>query len=354
MTDSVNALKDSYYIVGSIALLLSVISFLGLRDLQGEDDKGWASFFHSSSEQKGVSHRNANLLSAIMLGFQVPSLGLAYLGGFVARASSIGITMFVPLLVNTHYISLGLCDQSGQDPVEMKENCRSAYRLAAILTGVSQLVGLLFAPIFGYLADRYRRFNIVLLSAAIMGIIGYLALATLKSPETDGENGSPWIFVVMALVGVSQIGAIVCSLGLIGRCVLGMQGEDHDKSVTCSNDHTVAPREASRVNHAVANVEHQESAPLLERTSTPQDLQHLKGSIAGVYSLSGGLGILLLTKLGGVLFDKNSAAPFVILSVFNALLLIAGVFCGLSILWQRKAAVHSSQGRSGEVEQDFQ
>ena len=39
-----------------------------------------------------------------------------------------------------------------------------------------------------------------------------------------------------------------------------------------------------------------ESAPLLYVDPTPYDLQHLKGSIAGVYSFSGSVGILLLTK----------------------------------------------------------
>ncbi|KAK5018799.1 hypothetical protein LTR39_000774 [Cryomyces antarcticus] len=58
---------------------------------------------------------------------------------------------------------------------------------------------------------------------------------------------------------------------------------------------------------------------------------HLKGSIAGVYSLAGGAGILLLTKLGGYLFDATSpGAPFVMLAVFNAILLLIGLGVGVA------------------------
>lgn len=319
-----------------------MVCLLGLRNLQGENDKGWAALFRRRVETGPISRRGADLLEAIMLGFRIPSLGLAYVGGFVARASSIGITLFVPLLVNTYFISSGLCDTSVADPVEMKEKCRGAYRLAAMLTGVSQLVGLIFAPIFGFLADRYKRFNMLLLLAAFFGVIGYLALATLKSPRADGRDGTPWVFVIMALLGLSQIGAIVCSLGLLGRCVLGFQGADQGETVGSSNGQSIAPQSPSRMVDVVENEEDQESAPLLQSKSSPRDLQHLKGSIAGVYSLFGGVGILLLTKLGGVLFDKNPAAPFFILSVFNGLLLVVGVLCGLSTMWQREAAPYTS------------
>ena len=55
-----------------------------------------------------------------------------------------------------------------------------------------------------------------------------------------------------------------------------------------------------------------------------EDRGQLKGSIAGIYSLAGGAGILLLTKLGGALFDSwTPGAPFFIMAIFNAMLLVA-------------------------------
>ena len=56
------------------------------------------------------------------------------------------------------------------------------------------------------------------------------------------------------------------------------------------------------------------------------DRQRISGSVAGVYSFCGGAGILLLTKLGGYLFDnKSPASPFVMMAIFNAILLIGTV-----------------------------
>lgn len=99
----------------------------GLRNLHGDAGKGWKALLQSTPERENTSHRGLNLLKAVRLGFQVPSLGLAYLGGFVARASSIGITSFIPLLVNTYFISSGLCDKSERNPADVRETCRGAY-----------------------------------------------------------------------------------------------------------------------------------------------------------------------------------------------------------------------------------
>lgn len=75
-----------------------------------------------------------------------------------------------------------------------------------------------------------------------------------------------------------------------------------------------------------------ETAPLIAPPSLPKSLsrKHLKGSIAGVYSLSGGAAILLLTKLGGYLFDNlSTGAPFYMMAIFNAILLVVGVGAGV-------------------------
>ena len=122
-----NALKDSYYIVGGIALLSSAVCIYGLQGLHGEAEKGWNTLCQPRREKRAFSIKGVYLLRAITLAFRVPSLGLAYLGGFVARASSIGITLFIPLLVNTYFISSGQCDTFNQDPTSTKQKCRSAY-----------------------------------------------------------------------------------------------------------------------------------------------------------------------------------------------------------------------------------
>ena len=313
------AVADSFYVVAVIALLVACSCYFGLRGLQGEEGKGWRLLLGISSSQvyqiasqpdtTTGDHAEAPflpywrlLLDSTILGFKDAQIGLGYLGGFVARASSVGISLFIPLYVNAFFISRGFCQGLPNDPSpELKKECRAAYVLAAELTGVSQLVALLCAPLFGYLSDRYRRFNVPLLVASIFGIIGYTAFALLASPEPkdiERRGGSPAVFLVVAMIGISQIGAIVCSLGLLGRGVLGDDGGYNLSSQLSRLHPTTHPDDVS-----------EESSPLLAiPSSTLRDSSrnHLKGSIAGVYSLSGGAAILLLTKLGGYLFDSLS------------------------------------------------
>lgn len=342
--DAGQSLADSYYIVGLLSLVLSLVCFIGLRHLNGEEGKNWRVLVHGRPEGQTIGSRKAisslrSLFVSTTLGLKDPLLGLAYLGGFVARASSVGISLFIPLFVNAYYISSGLCNEAGHNPEDVKENCRGAYVLAAELTGGSQLVALLFAPIFGYMADRYRRFNLPLLLAALGGILGYVGLATLKSPAATGKEGSPWIFVIMALLGISQIGAIVCSLGLLGRCVLGLEegnkSEDGGNTERATRPGGDGPSHNDPTNHQNQdnNGGSSENAPLLP--AKPRSKDHLKGSIAGVYSLAGGVGILILTKVGGLLFDRVSqVAPFYMLALFNLMLLVTAIMLGIRNAWK--------------------
>lgn len=348
-----NAIAKSYYVVGVVSFVVSAICFFGLRNLHGEEDKGWRGSALTKKtndpvtgkKDSGLHSSLIRLLESIKLGYVYPQLGLGYLGGFVARASSVGIALFIPLFVNAYFQKSGSCSDLSHGSQDLKSHCRQAYILAAKLTGVAQLVALLFAPVFGYLADRYRRFNVPLLTAALFGIAGYSGMALLHSPEYGGKNGSPWIFPVVAMLGISQIGAIVCSLGLVGRCVLGLNmaagstgSEGLDGSIRvgydrlCETRATISDVFWSRAPPGEATDDHEETQALLrDEAGDENSYSHLKGSIAGVYSLAGGAGILLLTKLGGLTFDSLSpAAPFYLLGLFNIILLTACVACGIS------------------------
>lgn len=336
------AVADSFYVVGGVAFLVAIACFFGLRGLHGEEGKGWRLLLGSSlsTEYESVASEDGQnigrlpflpywqlLLDSTVLGFKDAQIGLGYLGGFVARASSVGISLFIPLYVNAYFIRNGFCKGLPNDPSpELKKECRAAYVLAAELTGVSQLIALLCAPLFGYLSDKYRRFNIPLLAASVFGIIGYTAFANLESPEiknVDGRGGSPVIFLIVSMIGISQIGAIVCSLGLLGRGVLGAEGGYN----LSSQLHGASSSSVQVSNDAV------ETAPLVASSSSNKQSRsrsHLKGSIAGVYSLSGGFAILLLTKLGGYLFDSlSTGAPFYMMAVFNGILLVIGIGAGI-------------------------
>lgn len=348
------AIADSYYVVGAIALVVSLFCWIGFRHLKGEEGKAWKAIYRRGGPQTDTTKDNLSALpywrlfvDSVKLGLQNRNIGLAYLGGFIARASSVGITLFIPLYVNTYFVSSGLCKGDPTNgTAEMKRQCRRAYVLAAELTGVSQLVALICAPAFGYLSDHYRRFNIPLLVAAFVGVIGYVALPLLKSPEPSGEHGNPAVFFIVALLGISQIGAIVCSLGLLGRGVLGDEDVDDPEffqngrhaSVEHETNGHVSESETPSLAHSVTpslrdprhddETDSDEATGLLGPKSYPEQKSssHLKGSTAGIYSLAGGAGILLLTKLGGSLFDTLShGAPFYMLAIFNGVLLLVGI-----------------------------
>ncbi|CAD6442871.1 33246b01-5900-4ad3-9b0a-afae7ee6c875 [Sclerotinia trifoliorum] len=336
------AVADSFYVVGSVSLMVSCFCFFGLRGLAGEEGKGWRLLLgrpivkdtvdgdhsHGGREDTEKFQPYWKLISdSTILGFQDAQIGLGYLGGFVARASSVGISLFIPLYINSYFIGHGFCQGSPNDPSpELKKECRRAYVLAAELTGASQLIALLCAPLFGYFSDRYRRFNVPLLTASVFGIIGYIGFAQLNSPEPqdiNGRGGSPIVFLLVALIGISQIGAIVCSLGLLGRGVLGDEGGYN----LSSQLQETASDANSDLRDTTAERTPLISSPSIRKTSSRN---HLKGSIAGVYSLSGGAAILLLTKVGGYLFDNlSTGAPFYMMAIFNAVLLVIGVGTGI-------------------------
>ncbi|KAL2357061.1 MFS transporter-like protein [Cryomyces antarcticus] len=345
-----DAVADSYYVVGAVALAVCIFSLLGLRDLPGEEHKGWRTLIGRSKDQTAseaatetkheVLSYGRLLIDAVALAFKEQNIGLGYLGGFVARASSVGISLFIPLFVNNYFIRSGLCEPGDRE--HLKESCRRAYTVAAELTGVSQLIALLCAPLFGWLAGRYTRFNIPLLLAAVAGMGGYISFALVKSPDPSSEDGSAGIFFIVALLGISQIGAIVCSLGLLGR---GIQGSTPEIDIDTASRQQPQQYVAYTSTNGTPTAEQEDPEAESGETSAllPSHLRspyppieastrgHLKGSIAGVYSLAGGAGILLLTKLGGYLFDATSpGAPFVMLAVFNAILLLIGLGVGVA------------------------
>ena len=260
---------------------------------------------------------------SVFLGVTDSRIALGYIGGFVARASTVAISLFIPLFINTFFISNGFCQGSPNDPSpELKKECRAAYVLSSILTGVAQLVALICAPVFGYLSHQPGRVNWPIIVSAVFGMVGYIILPQLSSPEiknVDGRGGTPAVFLIVALIGISQIGAIVCSLGSLGQGILAVE----------------LPRAAHREEASIAPDEDEsaEVEPLI-RLSTQEDSvarTRLKGSIAGVYSLCGGAAILLLAKLGGYMFDKvSTGAPFYMMAAFNGILLVVSLLLDAS------------------------
>src|SRR5208282_6078176 len=107
------AVADSFYVVGSIAILVACFCFIGLRGLHGEEGKGWRLLLGEDVTSQGyqaLASQSENheeqeprrdsftpywrlLIDSTMLGVKDAQIGLGYLGGFVARASSVGISL---------------------------------------------------------------------------------------------------------------------------------------------------------------------------------------------------------------------------------------------------------------------
>jgi sugar phosphate permease len=325
-----HSVQYSFYIVAAIAFIVAIGIFFGLRNLPGENGKSIRALFRSSNSKLDTEANTTTsaphksylnlLLTSLQLGVTDSTISLAYMGGFVARASSVAISLFIPLFVNAYFVRTGLCASNPHNLPDIKQECERAYKLAAALSGIAETAALICAPIFGWLGGKVGKGKAEwpLLGASAVGIIGYVLFGFLKSPDAfhGKDDGGQWAMLAVVLIGVSQIGSIVCSLSLLGRGVNeGSDAKNSKSSITGTLGTTDA--------------DGSESAPLLSNSEPAkegalEDRSQLKGSIAGIYSLAGGAGILLLTKLGGALFDSwTPGAPFFIMAIFNAMLLVA-------------------------------
>ncbi|KAJ3258267.1 hypothetical protein HK103_003748 [Boothiomyces macroporosus] len=285
--DGPDAIHKSYLIVAGVAIFIATLLFavsiaryyqdkpLPLQsDLTGQHSDSGSSNEGLDSEERLLPTNGTvgKLWDSISLGFSAsknPNILMGHLASFLARGDSLSLTLFIPLWVYQYYLVNGLCNTNTSPENADKDTCNEAYIKASILSGVAQTFALVGAPIFGYLSDKiYRPF--ALLFASVLAAIGYLLLSLQQNPIA-GIN-----FLFLFLVGFGEIGLIIVSLGLV--------------------THTSVPNGS-------------------------------KGSVAGIASFSGALGILVISKLGGYLFDSwFPGAPFLLLAILHF------VFIALSLI----------------------
>ena len=136
---------------------------------------------------------------------------------------------------------------------------------------ISQAAALLWAPVIGPLIDRWNRVTALVVCMGLASI-GYLSLGLIGNPY---EPGSILFFV---LLGIGQISSFLGAQSLIGQ-----------------------------------------EAPKAER-----------GSVIGMFNISGAIGILVITLIGGRLFDSMSPkAPFMVVGAINALVMFGALYVRL-------------------------
>lgn len=265
-----SGIKLAYVLIGFFALLSSLVVLLfGYDCVRQRRARGLASapdalnrvpFFLMMKQGFQASLKNQKIQ-------------IAYCGALVSRASSVAISVFIPLLVFKFYSATGKCGSSAGESTN--ESCREGFVFLAILTGVAQTAALLLTPLWGVLVDSKRFGNVfTLMIASITGLVGSMGLCLL------GYNGSIYdprnvsCFLVTSCIACSQIGVIISSMSLLSTFGIEDSKEDHS----------------------------------------------LIGSVTGLYHLCGGVGILLLSKTGGSWSDQWTLGPFFILGLLNVVL----------------------------------
>jgi MFS family permease len=137
-----------------------------------------------------------------------------------------------------------------------------------MLFGLIQLSAMLWAPVMGLISDRITRVAGLCVALAL-AVLGYGLLGTVDDPFARS------FLPIAVLVGIGEVSVIVASGALVGQ------------------------------------------------EARPAD----RGPIIGFYNAVGGIGILFASLVGGLLFDRlGDTAPFVMMAILNATLLLCGLW----------------------------
>ncbi|GAA5833094.1 hypothetical protein JCM5353_004232, partial [Sporobolomyces roseus] len=262
----------SFYFVAALSFLEAIFVFCALPGKSsvpretGVQGRGWRKAMSRLAKRLGMGF-------VVAKGNGDVSLGLVT--SFATRAQAVIVTAILPLLVNRYFLNNDLCSSlpellSPEAPT--KHSCRQAYILASILTGIVQLITLIFSPLVGLisaspiLSRNSRNPQTVVLSISfLLGTLACIGFALL--PDGDPRLKIVWVFSVG--LGVAQAAGTVVSLALITKG----RGD-------------IVAKEGKEVS----------------------------GALSSAYSFCGGLGILLIGSTAGILFDRWSSAPFLLLA----------------------------------------
>ncbi len=227
----------------------------------------------------GVSAR-LSLRRVIEIGVQQgrenPRLLVCYAGSFISRADLTLVATFVSLWLQR------VARDEGLDGPE-------ALAKAGLLFALIQGTALLWAPVAGYLIDRFHRLACVV-GALLLGAVGYTLLGVQEHPF------SPLGYLGCMLVGIGQMSVILSVTGLLGQ-------------------------------------------------ETPVNV---RGSVIGLAGFCGSVGILVTSFVGGFLFDYwRISGPIILVGLANL-----AAFAFALIVWLRSGRpvkIDPSESRSSST-----
>ncbi len=156
---------------------------------------------------------------------------------------------------------------------ELGMTAADALARAGMIIGISYTAALVGAPLFGILTDRVNR-------ATALGITLLVACAGYGGTYFVTDPFGGLMIALMVLVGLSEVGCIITSGVLIAQ-----------------------------------------QAPV-----------RIRGSVIGIFNLTGAVGILVASKVGGYLFDHwKAAGPFVFFGLIALVVLVWAVLIGRRI-----------------------
>lgn len=262
--DAKSGIIEAFKIVSLGTVLVAFILFPFMYQ---NPTRSWRSFLMGNQNISVFDEAAVDVEGSVMSYFDLLSEGFS-----VARTDMrLQVAYFGSLVARSASVVLSLFVplwvnywyyDTGRCQLDDPTGCKQAITQAAILTGIGSTVMLLAAPVVGLVGDKYGSV-VVLTGSAITGIIAMVGILMISS-----VHGFLPI-LVCSLLGASQIGIITMSMSM------------------------------STDQRRVAG-----------------------GSVAGVYSLFGSLGILLITQFGGVLADRWIKTPFVIMTLLFILLAV--------------------------------
>lgn len=264
------SLRSAYMVLGAVACAAGVVVFLFAYDCVDQRKH------HSAA----AAAPTVGYLQLLRQGFEASrhsrDVQLAHVGGFVARATAVATSVFIPVMVYKFYSAIGACGDAPELSTPPKTDCYDGYIFLAILTGVAQTVALVSSPVWGLVADMRRwGSRTTLVAALVCGMAGCFGLCLSGSAADVYDPRCVSCFVLVSLIGLSQIGTVISSMSLLSD---------------------VGAHDLSKGHQVI-------------------------GSISGIYSLCGGVGILLITAIGGRWSDSWVFGPFLLLGAFNVVLI---------------------------------
>ncbi|KAI7857372.1 major facilitator superfamily domain-containing protein [Circinella umbellata] len=181
-------------------------------------------------------------------------------------------------VIITHFITLWIQQYYiDEGKCFVGQYCPYASSSSRSQVGIAQSVALVIAPFFGILSEFNREWGLIV--AGAIGVAGCIPFAF----SIDPTSSQSLAFIILLAMG--QYGMIVSGMAVIAR----------DKIPT-----------------------------------------EFRGGVAGMYSLCGVIGIMVVSKVGGILFDKwMKGAPFLLLGIGHGLIALLALIHFIYMVIQR-------------------